>query len=1302
MLRSTRRSFVQLAWGLSLLLAGFGPFFRPSTLPAQATQLKPEEQAALILSGANKTYNDKQYPQAADRYREYLKTFAGLKDATSARYGLALCLFEANPKDYKQATELLGQVVGVADFADRPLALYYLALAHRNLGLDALNQAAAKPNEAPQHRTTATQNFTTAAQRYGEAVTAFAQRATTAPPPAANATELPVDVEWGARCRADQADMLLRIEKPKEAAELLLPFQAMGPLAKSKYQPLATYLQGHAAFLLKDYPQAVKSLSTLAPFADPVFGLHAQYLLARTHHLADERAEAAALYEAIVTGYEKQKPVIQQTLQQQAAALQNQPEEKARLELLLRTPPDYVSRANFYWGVLLYEQGKASDALARLTTFLTQSPQSPLADEAKLRQGICQVELRQFAPAQQLLQPLAPHPVLADRALLWLARAQFGAADPAMPQPYTQAVTAAAALLTQAADKANQRIAQEPEAKARRAEILLELGDYQQLAKQFAPAATTYETGFRENLVPQRQEEFLQRRATALHLAGQFDPSDQACQQFQQQFPTSPLLPAVLFRYGENAFQRGAAIEPANPTSKNADLVKWMGETQARFKVLLDKFPEFTFASTARYRQGLAFYRLNDFAKAQERFAAIPPPEQQGELVGVAYYHADCLLRNMPTDASDALAAGKQLQVLQEAAKLLDTFIGAQGADPAKASPQTADALLKLGFCHQRTAAQIAEVNERNQKLTAARLAYERIAQQFPTSPVTPVAVLQRAECLLEANDVVGATNELNRFKADPLKNAPIAPLAWLRLGAVLRSQNKAAEAAQLLQDARAQYENALVGDPARAAWAPLLGHQHGLGLREAGKLLDAQKAFESVVQKFPGTPEAFEAAWRAGQCRREEAMQRYTAAQVALAKPGAKPEELVAPRQQLQEAVKHLAESATYLVGQAQQAAAKIAGTEVHQRLHYEAAWCYQVVADTEIEAARLKLIDEALKKLQEQKTAAAAAPNAPVTGGLQNVPQQRAPEIAASAIPVQPAEQAARDQYKALIAAKSDTPLSMLARLEYAELQSRRGEIDPALALLNDALSLEPEPAVEQRIRLRLGTCLVAKNDQAGAAQQFAAVAADPKSPLAAEARYRAGETQMQLKLWPKAIEWLLPFRDQGPFQNLPGLSDRAVLRLGHAFALASQWDQSRQTHEVLVGRYPQSVWKQEGRYGAGWAAQNQKQFDQAANFYQQVINETATEVAAKAQYQLALCRLEQKRLPEAATALLVVPFTYDYPDWSAIAILEASRVFQDMNQPQQTKRLLERVVKDYPNTEWAKTAQQRLTTLQTGGAK
>ena len=64
----------------------------------------------------------------------------------------------------------------------------------------------------------------------------------------------------------------------------------------------------------------------------------------------------------------------------------------------------------------------------------------------------------------------------------------------------------------------------------------------------------------------------------------------------------------------------------------------------------------------------------------------------------------------------DALAVGKLEEHLKPAAELLDAFIG---ANPK--APQTADALLKLGQCHQRLAAPLAVAAERVKVLNAAR-----------------------------------------------------------------------------------------------------------------------------------------------------------------------------------------------------------------------------------------------------------------------------------------------------------------------------------------------------------------------------------------------------------------------------------------------------------------------------------------------------------------------------------------------------------------------------------------------------
>src|SRR5439155_8310248 len=132
--------------------------------------------------------------------------------------------------------------------------------------------------------------------------------------------------------------------------------------------------------------------------------------------------------------------------------------------------------------------------------------------------------------------------------------------------------------------------------------------------------------------------------------------------------------------------------------------------------------------------------------------------------------------------------------------------------------------------------------------------------------PLQPTAIYERARVMLDQNDVGGALNEFNRFKTGPLNGSNIAPLAWLRASTILRAQNKAQEAADVLDQCRKQYEDPLGKDPARADWAPLIQYHHGLALREANKLPDAQKTFEGIVQKFPNWSDAPQAASRAGQ----------------------------------------------------------------------------------------------------------------------------------------------------------------------------------------------------------------------------------------------------------------------------------------------------------------------------------------------------------------------------------------------------------------------------------------------------
>jgi len=599
-----------------------------------------------------------------------------------------------------------------------------------------------------------------------------------------------------------------------------------------------------------------------------------------------------------------------------------------------------------------------------------------------------------------------------------------------------------------------------------------------------------------------------------------------------------------------------------------------------------------------------------------------------------------------------------------------------------------ADALLKLGYCHQKLAEVLAQPPEKAKELASARAAFEQLMQKFPQSPLQPQAVFERARCLAQANDVNGAINELRRFTNAPLKEAPVVPMANLRLATLLRRQNKAAEAATVLAACRQAHEANLLKDPARAGWVPLLQYHQGLALKESGKLPEARQILEGVVRQYPNATEAVEAALRNGQCLKDEGLLKVEQARKQLAQPGRKPDQQAQDRRLLDEGFKLLGDAVRYLEGQADVVKQKKADSPVRARMLYDAAWAARALAEQEVESARDKLRQERWQKLKDAAARKAEPGRQP--------PFVTPPEVPLKDVPLQPAEKKTRALYQALLAAFPDLETNADARFELAELLSERGDHGGAIKLLQDALDREPKPDLTERIKLRLGVCLAAKGDTKSALTHFEAVAKNDKSPLRAQAVYRAGECLMQTKDYAGAVKQLALFRDFGPFQNVAGLSDRALLRLGHALGELKQWDASRQAHEQAANRFPQGPWRHEARYGMGWAHQNKKEYDAAVNAYNQVTAAVTTELGARAQLNIGLCRLEQKRYAEASTALLVLPFTYDYPDLSAVALLEAARALAAAKERDKAISLLQRLLRDHPDSPSAEAARQRLEEL------
>lgn len=1232
-------------------------------------QAPPDEAAVALMNSARLAYNDRNYPVAADRFRSYIQQFPNRRnDLLAAQYGLGLTLMQADPRDFNAAAAALQPVAGMADFADRAFALYYLGLAYRGQG-----------NTSPD-KTVATQRFTQAATTFAAAAQAFAARIKTPPP--ADAKELPVDMEWMARARCDQAEMLLWIGSAQPALAVVEPLLKDPVLGKSKYRRQAAYQQGYASFQLKDYVGAGRALATLAPFDDSELGVHARYLLARTHHLAGERPEAANLYAAVVAGYQNQRAAAEAALKN-PEALKDKPEEKARFQAIVSAPaPEYVTRAGFYSGILLYEQGKFADALGRFQTFSQQNPKSPLVADAQLRQGFCQVQLRQFNEAVSSFQGLLEHPALGDQALRWSARAQIAAADPANPAAFDQAVKGGIEKLNRSVEKL--RAMNDPNARIRRGDVTLELADAQEKARQYAEAAATYQKVASGNYGPEATEEAMQGLATALQLAGKYAESDQACQQFQQTYPKSTMTPVVMFRFAENAYLRAMATAASPSAGVGADQIKPLyAEAIARYQKVIDKYPGFPHISLARQGMAAAQYHIGQYAEAAATLAKIPDSDCSGPLDPVPYLRADCLLRVLPKDspADDALATARYLGQLEVIVDLLSGYTAAH-----EIGPLTPDAAIKLGYCQQGMAELLADPQERQQILIKARGNYARyaISKMQPNDPLFPVAVLEDAKVLQLIGGFPAAVRELQRFQNAPLKNSPLATLAMLRLAEGHRMARKPQEAVTVLGQWRQANEAALLADKKKAAWVPALQFGHAMALKEVGQFAEARALFENIAKTFPKEPEAAEVPLRLAQCRREEGVAQLNAARKALAAGGAA-DQIQAAQGQIAAAVAGLRETGEQFRSNAETLKDKPERLETRLRMLYEAAWCYRDIAEVEVAAARQAAQAAAAKRLQEK--IARENPAVKPAGLLQVA------EIQLSEIPLQPSEQKARELYGAVVTVGVDAPLTLDARFELAEMLAQREELDPAIALLAGGLQQDPPQDIADKMRLRLGACYLAKKNGKAAFAQFEAIAGNPKSALLAYAKYGAGEAAFQQGDWQGAIQRLLPFQDHELLRHLLGTTDRALLRLGQAYAQAGQWDPSRRALEALTQRFPRSAWGHEARYGIGLAFQTQKQWDNAITAYNEVAGRTGQEIAAKALIQIGLCKLEQKKTQEALTALLAVPYTYDYPECSAMALCEASRAHVELKQTEDAKKVLSKVMAEYPKSQWAEVARKRL---------
>ena len=149
-----------------------------------------------------------------------------------------------------------------------------------------------------------------------------------------------------------------------------------------------------------------------------------------------------------------------------------------------------------------------------------------------------------------------------------------------------------------------------------------------------------------------------------------------------------------------------------------------------------------------------------------------------------------------------------------------------------------------------------------------------------------------------------------------------------------------------------------------------------------------------------------------------------------------------------------------------------------------------------------------------------------------------------------------------------------------------------------LNEVLDKEPPPDLTDKVRIRIGDVLIAGQPQ-GSIKNSKPSPRTPRRHVRARP-VRRRTVNLANNEVPEAIKRLSLFRSRTDLQNQPGLTDKALLRLGRRYAQAKNWDESRRAHIQLIATFPASPWLEEAYYGVGVSYQQTKQLDQALNFY------------------------------------------------------------------------------------------------------
>ncbi|MCE9591506.1 MAG: tetratricopeptide repeat protein [Planctomycetes bacterium] len=287
------------------------------------------------------------------------------------------------------------------------------------------------------------------------------------------------------------------------------------------------------------------------------------------------------------------------------------------------------------------------------------------------------------------------------------------------------------------------------------------------------------------------------------------------------------------------------------------------------------------------------------------------------------------------------------------------------------------------------------------------------------------------------------------------------------------------------------------------------------------------------------------------------------------------------------------------------------------------------------------------------------------------------------------------AADAYRQILKDFPTSSRAAAAGTELAELLYASGKYADAVKLL-EAVSADSTADANTLglAQYRLGWSYSKLGQQERAASCFNGFAEKlPDHELAPSAVYQAGVALIAANKNEQAEKLFTQLVTRYPKSEL---APAGLLKLGELAATRGDFKQSKAAYERYFADFPKDKFAYLGRFGLGWAHENLKEIDRARECYAAVIESHNGPTAARAQFQIGETYFAQGDYTRAVKELLTVDIVYAYPEWSAPALYEAGRAYEQLNRFGDAKTQYRQCVTKYKETPEARLAGKRLSAL------